>query len=329
MPPPRVFLIILQYNNSQDTIRCLNSVKELDYPNYKVIIVDNGSEVNPAPFLSRPLAELRKVRPNERCGVKHLEIIKNFVKNLPDNTKYEILDTKYNSGYSGGNNIGIKHALENSADYIFILNPDTTIEKGALTKLIETAESDSQIGILGPAISENGKTVYGGKIKWLQPELSHLVVELLSSLSSSTTKFYIPGAAMLIRRKVIEKIGLLDERYFLYFEDVDYCERAKQADFKLAIVPDAIIHHKPSSSTSSLGTPLLLHYHYRNAHLFNWKNGPLWVKITLPFWSFFTIIKQLIKILLGKNREISKTILTGVVDFYLQKFGQIQKMSND
>lgn len=296
------FIVILQYNNSQDTIRCLDSVKELDYPNYEVIIVDNGS------------------------NVKDVNKIRNWIQkehHSDSYTKYEILDTKYNSGYSGGNNIGIKYALENRADYLLILNPDTTIRKNTLTKLIEAAESDSQIGILGPAVNENGKTVYGGKIDWLQPELSHLVVELLSELSGSTTKFYIPGAAMLIKRQVIEKIGLLDERYFLYFEDADFCKRAKQAGFKLAIVPDAVVHHKPSSSTFSLGTPLLLRYHYRNAHLFNWKNGPPWVKFILPFWSFFIIIKQLTKLLLGREREISKAILAGVVDFYRRRLGKI------
>src|SRR3989344_693812 len=294
MSPPCVFIIILQYNNPQDTIRCLNSVKELGYTNYDVIIVDNGSGVN-------PVKSRKAGAPKELFdGVKYVSTIEDRVENEGNSnsyTKYKILSTKYNLGYSGGNNVGIKYALERGADYIFILNPDTTIEKNILTKLIETAESDPQIGILGPAIDEGDKTTYGGKIEWLKPELSHLVVEPLSILSGSTTKYYIPGAAMLIKKAVVEKNGLLDECYFLYFEDADYCLRAQKAGYKLAIVPETTVYHRPSSSTKTLGAPLLLHYHYRNAHLFNWKNGPLWARFALPFWSIFIIIKQLIKII--------------------------------
>lgn len=299
MPPPRVFIIILQYNNSQDTIGCLNSVKELDYTNYEVIIVDNGSEV------------------------KYIEALKDIASSLDLRCpKIKIITLDSNLGYSGGNNVGIKYALEHGADYVFILNPDTTVEKTVLSKLTERAESDPAIGIIGPAIVEGNKIVFGGKIEWLKPKLSHLLVEPLSGISSSTNK-YVIGAAMLIKREVIEKIGLLDECYFLYFEDTDYCLRASKAGFKLAVVPEATVRHQPSSSTKMLGAPLLLRYHYRNAHLFNWKNSPFWVKIILPFWSIFIIIKQLIKILFGREPEISKSILAGVLDFYKGRFGQI------
>ncbi len=274
-------------------MRCLNSVKELTYPNYEVIVVDNGSDIN------------------------NLELIKSFIKE-GEPIPYTLYPVPHNSGYSGGNNIGIKDALEHGADYVFILNPDTTIEKTALSKLVEYAESDHAIGILGPAIDEGGSMIYGGKIHWLRPELSHI-----TNYKLQITNYYVIGAAMLIKRKVIEKIGLLDERYFLYFEDADYCLRASKAGYKLAIVPDTIVHHWPSSSTKTLGAPLLLRYHYRNAHLFNWKNGPLWVKIVLPFWSFFVIIKKLVKIMLGHNENVSKAILAGVLDFYRNRFGKI------
>ncbi|MBI2063421.1 MAG: glycosyltransferase family 2 protein [Candidatus Yanofskybacteria bacterium] len=294
MPPPCVFIVILQYNNSQDTTRCLNSVKELDYPNYEVIIVDNAS------------------------NIKYVDEIRLFLRNLSPKT-YHLKPITSNLGYSGGNNIGIKQALERGADYVFILNPDTTVEKNVLTKLVETAESDYQTGVLGPAINEGNQTIYGGKIKWLKPELSHLEARS----QKLKTSFYVPGTAMLIKLKVIERIGLLDERYFLYFEDVDYCVRAQRAGFKLTIVPKTKVNHAISASTSQLGAPLLLRYHYRNAHLFNWKNGPLWARLTLPFWSIFIIIKQLAKIILGRNFEISKAILGGVLDFYRNRFGKI------
>lgn len=301
MTPPLVSIIILQYNNSQDTIGCLNSVGKLTFSNYKIIVVDNASTP------------------------EHLNNIKTYFENQWTETKtYELILSGSNLGYSGGNNLGIKHALEKGTDYILVLNADTTIEKDALTKLVEVGESNPKIGILGPAIDEGDKKVYGGKIAWLKTELKH------NPGSASgywlPTVSYIIGAAMLIKKEVLEKKGLLDKRYFLYFEDADYCIRARKAGYELALVPNALVAHAISASTSQLGSALLLRYHFRNAHLFNLKNGPWYIKLSLPFWSFFIIIKQLIKFFLRPAEEkISEAIMAGVGDFYIGRFGQINK----
>lgn len=296
---PKVCIIILQYANSEDTQRCLDSVKELEYPNYRIIVVDNAS------------------------SLKHFNSTRLFIETGQKTgyANFEIIQSKSNLGYSGGNNIGIKQALKYDADYIFILNPDTFVEKDSLTKLVKACESTKNIGICGPAISENGQVVAGGEIEWLKPELHHISAR---EEQIGKTKIYIPGAAMLIKKEVIEKIGLLDERYFLYFEDGDYCLRAQNAGYVLKIIPEALVYHRPSSSTSSLGVPLLLRYHFRNALLFNLKNGPIWAKIALPFWSFLIIIKQIFKcIMRPEKREIASAIMAGVVDFYKRRFGKV------
>ncbi len=310
MSKPKVVIIILQYNNSQDTIRCLNSVKELDYPNYNILVVDNASSLH-------YLNSTRLFIENEKKGKPAT-----YGSTDSPSKDYSLLTTHYNSGYAGGNNLGIKKALKNGADYFFILNPDTTVEKNSLTNLVEVGESDPQIGILGPKINEGNRTIYGGKIEWLKPKLQHS--ELPTTNYQLPTTFYIPGAAMLIKKEVIKKIGLLDERYFLYFEDADYCVLARKADYELVIVPEARVDHAVSTSTNQLGSALLLRYHFRNAHLFNLKNGPWYVKLALPFWSFFIIIKQLIKLALGRNTQISKAILSGVLDFYKNNLGKIE-----
>ncbi len=310
MTMPSVSIIILQYNNSQDTIRCLESVKGLEYPNFEVIVVDNASKL------------------------EHLNNTRLFVESQPRNihtyalrgqanSRYHLITSKENLGYSGGNNAGIKLALQNHADYVLILNPDSVVEADLLLKLIKKSQSEQEIGIVGPAINEYSdkreRVVYGGLIEWLKPELKHLESYLPNSA------FFISGAAILIKGDVFEKIGFLDERYFLYFEDADFCLRAKKAGYKLAIANDALIRHQISSTTGSMGNSLLLRYHYRNSHLFNWKNGPIHIKIALPFWSFFIIIKQLIKIVfVPPKRQISLAILRGIIDFYTGKFGKIQ-----
>ena len=330
MLTPKVQILVLQYNNSADTVKCLQSLKSLDYPNFAVVIIDNAS-----------LTEHRE-RIKEFLNSTHPEKLRN-------GAGYSLQTNHSNLGYSGGNNLGIKYALEGGADYVLVLNNDTTVSTDFLTKMIEIGGSDSKIGIVGPALDEGARAVCGGKIEWLKAELHHRDVQttnytllttrhslpinscLIPHMLDKTnyrlqTGVYIPGAAMLIKRKVVEKIGLLDERYFLYFEDADYCLQARRAGYDLAVVPEAVIYHKVSSSTRELGAPTLLYYHYRNALLFNARNGPLWAKLLLPFWSIFIIAKQLIKIvLLPQKRPASEAILRGVMDFYRGRFGPMSE----
>lgn len=302
----QVVIVILQFNNSHDTIRCLESVKELNWQDFKAVVVDNASEI-------QHLNNIRLfVESQEKAGERRLKLIV----------------SEENLGYAGGNNIGIKYALESGADYIFILNPDTTVKNNLLAKLAETAKRNPRAGIVGMAINEGSKVIDCGEIKWLKPEFEHSVLKSLPSRQTGKTRnlkpdLYVPGAAMLVKKEVFEKIGMFDERYFLYFEDADFCMRARRAGFKLTIAPGAMVYHNPSSSTSKLGTALLLRYHHRNAHLFNIKNAPFKVKVLLPFWSIWIIIKQVTKILLGRNTQISKAILNGVADFYRGRFGKI------
>ena len=320
MPKDSVSIVILQFNNSEDTIRCIKLVKELIWPNFEVVVVDNAS------------------------SPEHQQNIRAYV-NSQGSIVHKLLALDNNLGYSGGNNAGIKYALEHGADYVFILNPDVSVKPDLLDKLIKKAESDKEIGIVGPAINESrtfpeedtphqeidapgrvrdesGRTVYSGKINWLVPELRHNIIPTTHCQLLTTN--YVIGSSMLIKKAVFDRIGFLDEKYFLYFEDADFNVRAQKAGFKLAIEPNAMVYHKVSSSTSSLGPTKLLYYHYRNAHLFNIKNGPVWAKLLLPFWSIYVILKQLVKIIfVPKKRKISMAILRGVLDFYKGRFGQI------
>lgn len=298
---PKVQVIVLQYTNSNDTIKCLNSILGLNYPNFEIVIVDNASES------------------------EHVKKIEQFILDHPIQ-KLELQVSKHNLGYSGGNNLGIKYALKNNADYIWVLNNDTSVEINSLLKLVEAGEKNQKIGILSSILDEGNRKVYGGKIKWLKPELEHCYkLEAINpTLPRSRYKLnYMPGTAMLLRSEMVKKIGFLDERYFLYFEDAEYSMRAQRAGYKLEVVMESLVYHAVSSTTKKLGSPVLLRYHYRNAHIFNINNGPLWAKIILPFWSIFIIIKQLAKIIfIPAKRIISRAILMGVLDFYFGRYGK-------
>ena len=319
MPPPFVFIIILQYNNSQDTLKCLESLKELDYPNYQVVVVDNASqeaEVNNV----KKFIESQPPKPN-------LLIYQNI-----NRFDVVLLENKENLGYAGGNNVGIEYALENGADYVFILNNDTTVGPDTLKKLVETAESDSKIGIVGPAIKEGEKTAYFGKISWLKTELTHSHIPPAEIQGHPvnraplylTSKEYIIGAAMLVKKEVLEKIEGFDEIYFLYFEDADFSIRARLAGYKLKVAPEAVINHKVSASTKHLGSPLILRYHMRNALIFNSLNAPWTIKPFLIFWAGYIVLKNLVKMfIMPPSAPSADAIIEGIIDFYKNKFERI------
>jgi len=301
---PKVFIIILNWNNWQDTLECLKSLKNLDYPNYEVVVVDNGSTDD---------------------SVK--QIINATRKDL-----VALIETGKNLGFSGGNNVGIKYALEHGADYALILNNDTVVESNFLKKLVEVGESDENIGVLGPRINyiEPKDVVWfnGGKFSWPLKYNYHLDFRKkegeLKNFKPREVDF-ITGAAMFVKRSVFDKIGLLDERFFLYFEDMDFCLRAKSAGFKSVVVPEAKIYHKVSASVSKLKNPVIWYYHVRN-YLLLVKNtkGPA-LNLFTQLWAAWMYGKQIVKqILFPAKKEYANYIKTAVSDFYQGKFGKYE-----
>jgi GT2 family glycosyltransferase len=215
---PKVFIIILNYNGI-DTIRdCLDSVFFSDYPNLEVVVVDNDS----------------------RDG--SLELAKNFF------PKFHFIKNEKNLGFSAGNNIGIRFALEKMADFIFLLNNDAILEKDALSKLVEAAIKEPA-GIFSPIIYDRDDNVWfsGGKIKWSRMRATHL-----NNIPESGYPYeseYVSGCAMLIKKEVFKKIGLFSEDYFLYYEDADFCLRAKKDGFGSLVVSGASVKHFEKSET--------------------------------------------------------------------------------
>jgi len=193
------------------------------------------------------------------------------MRELNDNTS-TIINTHSNLGYSRGNNIGIREAIKLDADYILLLNDDTVVSPDFLSILLETAEKSTDIGIVGPRIyyfDEPQKIWFEGarfdpdSCMITSLETAHIDNEIFTDFIDSD---YITGCALLIKTGVIEKIGLLDERFFLYWEDVDWGLRAKKAGFKNVVIPSAHIWHKVSLSSSGVDSPLRA-YHKTRSHL--------------------------------------------------------------
>lgn len=318
-------IIIVNWNNFNDTIECVLSLKKIRYDNYKIFLVDNGSTDESFSKLSSLTGD-----------------------------KIELIETGKNLGFSGGNNIAIKRALEEKFapplkfnignkntgmsaqragfDYILLLNNDTVVEPDFLSELVKAAESDAKIGIAGSKIyfyDEPQKIWYGGgKFTWFGGG-RHLQYEKIdenpNDIKVKETE-YVTGCSLLIKSDVVRKIGELDERFFLYYEDTDWSLSAREAGYEIIYVPASKVYHKVSRSSVKLGNPIVHYYHIRNALFLSRKHAPFFILIGIYMWSVAHYLKQVIKlVILPSKREISKMIMRGIKDFYKGKFGQYQK----
>lgn len=252
----KIFILILNFNDKKDTVECLRSLKNIE-ASIKIVVIDNGST-------DGSIEEINKYFP-----------------------KVKIVDNKKNLGFAAGNNVGIRYALKEGADKIIILNTDAFLTPFSFSYLLENVGD-----VVGPVLEfqREGKIVYdlGGHINWWLGRTTHEEVETKKDIAHRNPD-YVSGAAMLIKRQVFERIGLLDDRYFLYYEDADFCSRAKKSGFTIAIEPNAIIYHKLGASSGRHSTTTLYH-NLRSNLLFINKNLIWWRKpIGWIYWLFLSI----------------------------------------
>ena len=224
VPYPLLYVIVLNWNLKEDTLECLGSLFESDFPSFRVLVVDNAS-TDGSPEAVRT--------------------------HFP---RAEILVNDENLGFAAGNNIGIAYALEHGAEYVLILNNDTVVDRDLLTRLMETAQAHPEAGILGPAILyyEDRNRVWhlGDRIHPLLPvPVSICRNQREGRLPREPFSVdYVSGCGMLVKAEVFATIGAFDARYSLYYEDADFCRRAREAGFGILAVPQARMWHKVSRS---------------------------------------------------------------------------------
>ena len=306
MEYPKVSIIVLNWNGWQDTKECLNSLAEIDYQNYEIILVDNGSEDD------------------------SVERIKEYINQSAQNRKIKFLALNSNLGFAGGNNVGIKNALESGTDYIFLLNNDTIVEPDFLSELIKISESDKKIGIIGPKINfydfKDRIWFFGGKINWLLNKGTHIHYdELDKNLQDKPFESdYFTGCALLIKKEVIEKIRLMWNGYFLYYEDTDWNLKARKNGWKIMVAPNAKIYHKASRSAKE-NSFSYIYYHTRNGLYLAKRNGSFLIRICVYFLSVWIFFKQIIKLLFFPSKKIwAKAVMNGIFDFYRGRTGKIR-----
>jgi len=268
---PKVSIVILNWNGWGDTIECLESVYQMNYPYYDVIVVDNASSDDSIQRIidwangklgvkSFLLTYNPTNKPLEYVEYNEDEIQrKNWLKKTikSRNNVLTIIKNKKNYGFSKANNIAIKYLLESTnSEYILLLNNDVVVANNFLITLIKDTEKRKDCGIAGPKIfyySKNRDILWfaGGKInKWHPQIYRHIGMKERDSEKYNKIRYvdWVSGAAMLLKVETIKKVGMLDESYSFGFEDVDYCLKAKKDGVKIIYIPNAIIWHKVGAS---------------------------------------------------------------------------------
>jgi GT2 family glycosyltransferase len=265
----KAYVLVLNWNNWEDTNDCLASLKSLDYDDWKLIVIDNGST-------DGSVGRIRERFP-----------------------EVEVLELGENCGFAKGNNAGIRVAVERGAEYVWLLNNDTTVDPNALSALVKRAETDPKIGAVGSAIycakePERLQAWGGGNIDFWLGRSRHFVRPVAEGRIQ-----FLTGASLLLRRSVLDTLGLLDEGFFMYWEDADYCFRLRKVGLRLAVASESKVLHKGAASFDT-GSVLLDSYFTRSAGRFFQKHAPF------PMFTFWmnVALRVLKRAVLGKRSNL-------------------------
>lgn len=248
---PKAAVILLNWNGWHDTLDCMASLERLDYPNREVLVVDNGST-------DGSVERIRAAYP----GVA-------------------LVETGANLGYAGGNNAGIRLAVQRGADYVWVLNNDTLPDPCALQAMVALAEADPRVGVVGSVLyyaDEPGRVqAYGGG----RVDMTLGIARYLKGKEELGRLDYVTGASLLIRREALQRVGLLDDRFFMCWEDADYGFRARQAGYRLAVAAGSRVLHKESASLGKASRAMVVNYNASAFRFFGKHAARPWLPIAL------------------------------------------------
>lgn len=307
----KVFVVVLNWNGFSDTKQCLESIAELRIKDYElgVVVVDNGSTDGSVKKLRSLIKELRIPGQARDDGVI-------------------LIRNEKNLGFAGGNNVGIKYALEKGADWVMILNNDTMVDRDLVIHLIKATGKYKKAGILSPKIffakgyefhkkrykkEELGRVIWyaGGEIDWNNVYGTNRGVDSVDKGQYEKPRKleFATGACMVLRAEALRETGVFNEKYFMYLEDADLCQRMINKGWEVWYVPEATLWHKVAQS-SRIGSELNDYYITRNRLLFAVQYAPVHAKLA--------VIRESFRLALSGRRWQK----AGARDFYLGRFGK-------
>lgn len=244
---PKVAIIVLSYNGLDLTRQCLDSLRTSDYPNAQLWVVDNASTDGTPGAIKKDYPEVQLAA-------------------LPENR-----------GYAGGNNRGMRLALEQGADLVFLLNNDTRLYPDCVSNLVRALERHPRAGLLGPMVyTWEGQIISsaGGHVVWRQADAVNAgMAEVDRGQYAERQVEFVNGCGLLARRAAIEQVGMLDERFFMYWEETDWAMRMREAGWEVWFEPVARMRHKAPIQHQEL-SPTTLYYVTRNRLLFVARHAP-------------------------------------------------------
>jgi len=287
---PWVAIIVLNWNGKEDTLDCLSSLQKVDYPSFSVYVIDNGST-------DGSLDLFKKVYPSS------------------DSLRY--IGINENRGYAGGNNAGLKLAMDDGMDYMMIMNNDTLVEPDFLSGLILTSAEYPDAGIIGPRVLcyPNKQLLYSGgeyHSLWFNRRTVNIGEADLKEAGRPKKVDYVVGCAMLVSRKFVDKVGMLDETYFAYFEDIDWCFRGRKAGFDVLYVPGSVVYHKGGASTGGTFSPIASYYRTRNWIYFMRKHAAFYHWITFVPLFTYVFVRRFLKAVLKWDVQVMRALCQAI-----------------
>jgi len=243
-PSPLVVIIVLNWNGKDDTLACLESLRQVTYPNFETVVVDNDSTDDSVVAIRTRFS------------------------------RQPVIETGDNLGFAGGNNVGLRYVRERGADYALLLNNDVEVAPDFLTCLVKVIDTDPSVGVVGPTICyfDLPDIVWsaGGRIDWSRGKSSMLGIDECDRNGKHTTREvdFVSGCALLVRMSAVKKAGNLDPRFFMYYEETEWCVRIRRAGYRILHVPQAKIWHKIEPNDSRSESSLVHYYMVRNRLLF-------------------------------------------------------------
>jgi GT2 family glycosyltransferase len=294
---PKAYVVLVNWIGWADTLACLDSLDRLTYPDATVVVVDNGSADD-------SVERIRAARPDVR-----------------------LLETGANLGFAGGNNLGIRAALGEGADHVWLLNNDTVVEPGALTALVEALEADPQAGAAGSKITYFDRPdvlwYAGGDFTPAGP-VRHRGIDEVDTGAYDTVEEtgFITGCSLLLRASVLREVGLMREEYFLYWEETDLDWRIHATGHRLLYVPGSVVRHKVAASLGEGWAPAQTEYLARNMLHFYRLNRPdrLVGVLARLLWTG-------VKHVLRGRWSLARATFSGVWLFVRGRFGPIERRS--
>jgi GT2 family glycosyltransferase len=293
---PFVMSVILNTNRCGDTLACLASLAGGTYSNHRTIVLDNASTDGSAGAIREAFPEVH------------------------------VLALDNNLGYAGNNNVGMAAALAQGADWVFVLNEDTVLAPDCLARLIDTGETDARIGIVGPMVYHHAEPQViqsaGGALGryWESRHLGHNTIDA-GQFQQPRDVEWISGCAILVRRSVIEQVGMIDPRYFYFWEETEWCLRASRSGWRIVHVPQAHLWHK-GVQRDYRPNPSVTYYATRNRLLTLAKHrAPVWAWAMAWLQILRTLASWTIRPKWRNMRNHRRAMWRGAADFLLRRWG--------